>query len=222
MSGRITALVIQKRNKDRVNVFIEGEFAFGLTLNEALHLKKGQLLSDKEIDDLKSRDAVETAHESALHYLSYRARTIAEMRHNLADKGFSEAISETVIARLCEVGLLDDAAFAQQWVMERDRSDPRGRLAMRYELRQKGISDQIIDPALESVDEEDAALRAALPRLEHMNRLDETACRKQVLAYLQRRGFPYSIARDAFIHAWQTTIENELDIPQDTEREGPK
>ena len=58
MAGTITALEIQKHNQERVNVYLDGEFAFGLTVLEAARLKKGQALSDNEISALRAKDSV--------------------------------------------------------------------------------------------------------------------------------------------------------------------
>lgn len=211
MSGTITALVMQKRNKERVNVFLEGEFAFGLTLNEALHLKKGQFLSDQEIDRLKANDEIDVARESALHYLSFRPRSSGEVRSNLSGKGFSETAIETVIARLEDVGLLNDEEFCRLWVNSRDQSKPRGKIALRYELRQKGVDDSLIDAILDDYDEEDAAYRAALPRLQRYERADQATFTKQLGAFLQRQGFPYSIVREILEKVWTETLSDETD-----------
>ena len=68
MAGTITALVAQRKNKDRVNVYLDGEFAFGLALIEALKLKRGQVLSDADIERLRGADDIEKAHEKALRF----------------------------------------------------------------------------------------------------------------------------------------------------------
>ena len=80
MTGTITALIAQKRNKDRVNVYLDGEFAFGLAAIEAIRLRQGQVLSDEEIEHLKALDEIERAHERALNLLSYRPRSAQEIR----------------------------------------------------------------------------------------------------------------------------------------------
>jgi regulatory protein len=153
MAGTITALVAQKRNKERVNVYLDGEFAFGLALIEALKLHKGQQLSDDDIARLKALDEIEVAHDRALNFLSYRPRSSEEVRRNLHQKEFAEQTIETVIERLTGAGLLDDAAFARYWVDNRERFEPRSRRALRYELRQKGVPDAAIQAALGDLDE---------------------------------------------------------------------
>jgi regulatory protein len=203
MAGTITALVAQKRNKERVNVYLDGEFAFGLALIEALKLHKGQQLSDDDIARLKALDEIEVAHDRALNFLSYRPRSSEEVRRNLHQKEFAEQTIETVIERLTGAGLLDDAAFARYWVDNRERFEPRSRRALRYELRQKGVPDAAIQAALDDLDEEDAAYRAASARLRRYARADEETFRKGLGNFLARRGFGYGIVRDVLDRLWQ-------------------
>jgi regulatory protein len=197
MGGQITALKVQKRNRERVNVYIDEHFAFGLALVEALQLKVGQHLSDAEIAQLKQKDNVEVARERALRFLSYRPRSTAEVRRYLAKKEFGASAVEQAIERLSRVGLLDDRAFTKFWIENRDTFKPRGIRALRYELRQKGVADSIIDEFVSDYDESDAAYRAALPKARALaKRHDADTFRTKLLAYLNRRGFPFYVARD--------------------------
>lgn len=201
MAGTITGLVAQKRNKERVNVYIDDEFAFGLAMIEALKLKKGQHLTDADIARLKALDEIEKAHERALNYLSYRPRSRSEVQQNLSEK-YPDATVEAVIERLERAGLINDEEFARFWVENRDRFKPRSERALRYELRQKGVSDREIDLALEELDEADAALRAAEDRLRRYRNADEDTFRKRLTDFLARRGFSYGIIRDVVDQLW--------------------
>jgi regulatory protein len=209
LAGRITALKVQKRNDQRVNVYIDDRFAFGLAAIEAIRLKVGQYLSEAEIAELKKKDVAEVAYERALRYLSYRPRSVAEVQRYLNEKEFDVEAIETAIGRLMQVGLLNDEKFAEFWLENRDAFKPRSRRALRYELRQKGIADLIIDNLLEAYDEVDAAYRAAEPRAQRLvRRYDRDAFRSKLLAFLQRRGFSYSIARDT-VERLQTELDEE-------------
>jgi regulatory protein len=197
VSGQITALRVQKRNRQRVNVYIDDRFAFGLAAIEAIQLKVGQVLTDAEILRLKNKDQVELARERTLNFLSYRPRSVAEVRRYLTEKKFDTAAIDQVIARLGQAGLLDDEAFARYWLENRDTFKPRGSRALRYELNQKGIATSIIDDLLTDYDENDAAFRAALPRAQKLaQRHDADTFRSKLLAFLKRRGFSFDVARD--------------------------
>jgi regulatory protein len=199
VSGRITALKVQKRNRQRVNVYIDGQFAFGLAAIQAMQLSIGQELSAAEIDQLKEKDQVEAAYELALNFLSYRPRSTVEVQRRLAEKGWDEHTVEEVVTRLSRSGLLDDESFVRYWVENRDTHRPRGCRALRYELLQKGVANRLIDAELADYDEGDAAYRAASAQATKLVRQSEDTdiVREKLLAFLHRRGFSFDTARDA-------------------------
>lgn len=203
MPGTITALKVQKRNPRRVNVYLDGRYAFGLAAIEAARLHRGQVLSDEDIEGLKERDSFEKAYDRALRFLSYRPRSEAEVRHYLQGKAVSPAVEDEVIERLTRAKLLDDLAFARYWVENRKSFNPRGLRMLRYELRQKGLSDETIAQALTNLDEEEGAYRVALRRGRRLAHLDKVSFRKKLGAHLLRRGFPYEVVNPTVEHAWQ-------------------
>jgi len=205
MPGTITALVAQQKNKERVNVYLDGEFAFGLAAIEAVRLKRGQVLSDADIDRLRSADEAEKAHEKALRYLANRPRSEWEVRQNLKKAGFEAESVDRAVERLKSVALIDDAAFARYWVENRLRFNPRGAAALRQELRRKGIDRAVIDLVLKAVDLPDdaAALQAALARADRYRQATRPEFVQKLGAYLVRRGFDYAAAREAVNEAWR-------------------
>jgi len=217
MAGQITAIEVQKRNPKRANVFVDGEFAFGLAMIEAMKLSKGQVLSQEDIEALLQRDQEERAYEGALNFLSYRPRSRAEVAQRLEQKGFSETAITAVTERLCQSKLLDDRAFAQYWISNREQFKPRGEHALRHELWQKGIDDSIVDALLAEVDEAEGAYRAAAKRLPRWKRLPANVRRRKMGDYLRRRGFGYAIIEQV----WERLIaehhidQDELDNGED-------
>lgn len=192
MAGTITALRFQKRNKNRVNVHLDGQFAFGLAAIEAARLKVGQTLSDDDIARLQKRDETERAYERALNFLSYRPRSEAEVRRNLAKRNLEDEAIETVIGRLTRAGLLDDLEFARYWVENRLQFKPRGARALRQELWEKGIAAPIIAEALADLDEGLAARKVAEDGARRLARLEPNDFRRKLEAYMARRGFSYA------------------------------
>jgi regulatory protein len=164
MAGTITTLRYQKRNKNRVNVYLDDQFAFGLAAIEAARLRVGQALSDDDIARLRRQDDVERAHERALNFLSYRPRSEAEVRRNLRKKDVTDEAIEAVVERLTRAGMLDDREFARYWVENRLQFNPRGARALGHEMREKGVPVSIIDDTLAGFDEEPAARTAGTPR----------------------------------------------------------
>ncbi len=193
MAGTITTLRFQKRNKDRVNVYLDGQFAFGLAVVEAIHLEVGQKLSDDEIARLQIRDKIEQAYERALNFLSYRPRSEAEVRRNLRKKSVEEKAIEAVIERLTRADLLNDREFARYWVENRLEFNPRGLRGLRYELRQKGLADGIIADTLADVNVKAAARKAAEVGARRLAGLEARDFRRKLKGYLARRGFSYAV-----------------------------
>ena len=204
----VTTLEIQKRNKERVNVYLDGDYAFSLDIMAAAQLSKGQQLSDEEIDGLQTQDEVTRAVDRAVRFLSYRPRSIKEVRRNLADKQTPEPAIEAALERLSRLGYLDDRAFATFWVENRNQFKPLSQRALRYELRQKGVADTDIEAALGSLDETEAACQAARSRLRRHRGKSREVFRQKLGAFLQRRGFGYDVIRPV-VEQLIEEIENE-------------
>ena len=203
MAGTITALKAQERNPKRVNVYLDSRYAFSLAAIEAARLRRGQVLSDEDIEGLKDRDSFEKAHDRALRFLSYRPRSEAEVRRYLRGKAVSPAIEEEVIERLTRAKLLDDLAFARYWVENRESFNPRGLRMLRHELRQKGLDEETIAQALTDLDEEGSAYRVATRRGRRLAHLDQVSFRQKLRAYLLRRGFPHEVVNLVVERIWQ-------------------
>lgn len=201
MAGTITALKIQKNNKERVNVFIDGEFGLAVTMPVAAALRQGQYLSDADIDSLKSQDERNKAYERAIRFLGYRPRSRAEIDRYLRAKGCSADVIDHTINRLVEKQYLNDEDFARFWLENRERYRPRGEQALRYELRQKGVPDEVIDTVLADLDEDELAWTAVESKLQHWSNLTEEELKKKITGFLSRRGFSYEIVHNVYHRA---------------------
>jgi regulatory protein len=209
---QITALVAQKRNRHRVNVFLDGRFAFGLTAIEAARLHVGQTLSDEEIAELRKRDALEAAHERALHFLSFRPRSASEVQRYLESKGVSAEHIQQVMERLARVGLVDDVAFARFWVENREQFRPRSVRALRYELRHKGLAPETIEAVLAGHDDLAVALEAARSQARRLRGLAQRDFQRRLGQFLARRGFDYETITEVVQRTW---AESEHDLADD-------
>ena len=185
-----------------MNVFLDGEFAFGLSRITAAWLSVGQVLDEAKIRELQAADEQEVAYQKALHYLSYRPRSENEVRGNLRKHNFSDDVILNVIDRLRQNHLVDDLDFAQTWIENRSEFRPRGRQALKVELRQKGIAPEVIDTALQNLDEADFAFRAALKQSRKYDQLEWPDFRRKLNAFLARRGFNYEIAGPIVKKVW--------------------
>ncbi|MHC4139812.1 MAG: RecX family transcriptional regulator [Planctomycetota bacterium] len=207
---KITALKVQKKNPNRINVHLDGEFAFGLARIVAAWLRVGQELSNHKITELLAQDAEELAYQRALKLISYRPRSETEVKKNLLKHKVSDHVISSTLARLRKARLVDDRAFAHAWVENRTEFRPRGKFALRYELRNKGIEEAIIDEILESIDEEHLAYKASEKKSRQLKNLEEKEFKKKLTAFLSRRGFNYDTANLTVAKFWQDSRDKDI------------
>lgn len=206
---KVTALVAQKRNPNRANIYLDGEYAFSLARIVAAWLKVGQELDEEKIKRLQAEDARERAIQQALLFLSYRSRSEAEIRQNLRKHEIPEDVIEQTLQRLRQDGLANDDQFAQAWVENRTAFRPRSRRMMAMELRQKGLNDEAVSTALETVDDEALAYEAAQKRVLRLKDLEWLDFRKKLSEFLARRGFSYSVIAPVVTRIWNEVHTNE-------------
>ncbi|MBF6165821.1 recombination regulator RecX [Streptomyces gardneri] len=141
---------------------------------------------------------VEQAKEACLRLLAVRARSRAELAQRLAAKGYSAEVSERALDRLTEVGLIDDAAFAEQWVHARHTFSGKGKQALAQELRRKGVAQSDAASALDAItsDEEEArATELVRRKLRSLPReLDRDKTIRRLVGMLARRGYSQATA----------------------------
>jgi regulatory protein len=215
---KITAIQVQKNNPNRVNLYLDGEFAFGLARIVAAWLQVGQILDEGKIAELQAEDSRERAMQQALLFLSYRARSENEIRKNLSKHEIPEAVIEETLERLRREGFADDKKFASAWVENRSTFRPRGRRALALELRQKGIDDHTIESALEGIDDEALAYEAGQKKVRKLKVQEWTEFRKKMSEFLARRGFSYSVIAPIVKRLWnEAHAEREEQIIDDEE-----
>jgi regulatory protein len=209
---KITALKVQARNKNRVNVYLDGEFAFGLVKIEAVRLRLGQELSGADVERLKQADTAETAYEQALKFISYRPRSESEVRQHLKKKELSDSEIENVLARLRNAGLVNDEAFAKYWVETRAAFRPKGKRALKAELRAKGVAVPDVETALADTNDAEAARQLAVKRAKRLKDLPWPDFRRKLGEYLARRGIDYDTLSEAVERAWRDLHGDGSDI----------
>lgn len=203
MVKTITALKVQKKNHQRLNVHLDGEFAFGLSRFIAAWLQVGQELNEEDIAELLSDDEIETAYQKSLKYIGYRIRTTSEVEQHLRKKETNPVVIEQVLERLINKGLLNDKNFALQWIENRNEFRPRSHRMLVLELRRKGISSEIIQEVIENTQPEDElAYLAAKKRIRRYEHLDWEDFQRKLGSHLARRGFSYSTIKPVVHKVW--------------------
>jgi len=192
----ITDLKSQRRDNGRVNVFLDGDYAFSLAYKHANLLTVGQGLSLSEMDNLLEADQVDKAYEKAIRFIEYRPRSVLEVHDRLVRYGVEIKVIEKVTIRLQVENVLDDTKFAMLWVENRRAFRPRGKLLLHKELVEKGIDDSDIENALSEVDELPDALQLVYSKLSKYDGLSSDSFRNKIWSLLTRRGFDYSVIND--------------------------
>jgi regulatory protein len=210
MMRRITALKLQKRNHQRVNIYLDGEYAFGLARIVAAWLAIGTELSDEKIAQLQAEDQREAAYQRALNLINFRPRTEVEICQNLRRRNMEEEIITYVLERLKNSGLINDAGFAQIWVDNRVELRPRSRRALAFELKQHGVDSAVIDQTLDKVDDSAMAYQAAQRQAHKIEKYEWREFRLKMLRYLAQRGFNYEVSAEAARRVWEELHNPEL------------
>lgn len=213
MQKTITALTIQKRNPNRVNIFLDGEFSFGIYIINAGHLKVGQIISQEIIDNLKKVDQIEDGFQKALKYISYKPRTKFEVVKKLKENDIDEDNISKVIETLVEKGYVNDFQFAKNWVENRSVYKPRSKKLISWELKNKQISEEIISEVTGYMaPEEKLAILAAEKYARRLSGYEKEIFIRRLSGYLIRRGFSFSTVHTTDQTMWenlrQQTYEN--------------
>ena len=199
---QITAITAQQKDKNRVNVMVDGKYRFSLDIFQYadLGLKVGQEYSDEELTALEQEGVFGKVYVRALEYCLMRPHSAREVKDYLfkktrdtrtktgdVKKGISPEVTARVFDRLTEKGYIDDEKFTRYWVENRSLTKGASRRKLQAELRAKGVESMIIERFLSESDRSDddelqkviAKKRARYPD------------RQKLMQYLARQGFSY-------------------------------
>jgi len=200
MEKTITGLELQNKNPNRLNVYLNHEFAFGISRFVGAWLKQGEKLDELSINQLLENDTREKAFQKALQFINYRPRYIHEVKEKLKELGFGRSVIDNVVNELIRKNYLNDCEYSENWIASRVRSKPRSQGMLRFELRKKLIPESIIEETLKSAPENDElALRLGKKYLRRFANLDEKEFTKKMTGVLARRAFPFSVIETALI-----------------------
>ncbi|UCE97176.1 MAG: RecX family transcriptional regulator [Dehalococcoidia bacterium] len=203
--NKITALSFSKGRNKKINVSLDGKRAFSLEVDVALKekLKVGQEISAKQIEAIKKADYQQQCYSAAARLLCYRPRSEHEMRQRLTKLGFDTDAIEWVLTKLKDQGLLNDIDFAAFWRDTRQSLSPRSQWLTKMELKQKGISTEIIDQVTNNISDKDNAYNAAKKKALSLKKTDYQLFRRRLGEYLKRRGFGYNVLMRTIERLWQ-------------------
>lgn len=196
----ITALKPTK-NKKRLNLYLDDQFVFSLDPELVVNhdLKLNQTISQPQLDQLASETHLTKLYSKALNLLSFRPRSVQEisfkLKHYLKkisslDFQSSLKLINQTIDKLKQQKLLNDQQFVDWWLNQRLIHKPKGNLALKAELFQKGISRQLIDKHLLSSEQEKAlVLKTGRQKLSRLSSLSASKQKTKLIQFLRSRGF---------------------------------
>lgn len=195
--SKITQITIQEKNKNRCNVFVDGEFAFALSLDIVIKygLKKDFVLDDSLFSEIRYEDEKMFAYSLALKYVSKTLKTKKQVITYLKGKGVSDKAVFNAVDKLKEYGFINDEEYAKRYL--ECCSSTQGRRLSDYKLMMKGIKKDDIAAAREEVfiDSKENAKFIAERRLKNKEKTKDNL--QKTYRYLIGRGFSYEEAEYA-------------------------
>lgn len=197
----VTALERESHGR-RYRVHLEGRPALSLDpeVLATSGLRTGMQVDAARLEALHEADLRKQAIDAALNLLAIRPRSETEVRTRLTRRGLPDDAIDAAIARLRELGYLDDPTFARLWTESRGQA--RGRHVIRRELRAKGIDQETVDAAVADLSEIDAARRAAEKKARSLRGLEYQVFRNRLSGFLLRRGFSYETVKSVTDACW--------------------
>lgn len=215
---KITALKQQLRDKDRVNVFVDGKYSFSLDITQVaeLGIKTGAEYTEEELAELENESQFGKLYTRSLEYALTRPRSQREMRDYLyrktrdtrtktgdIRKGVSKELTERVFDRLLDKGYIDDEKFARFWVENRNMRKGSSFRKLQSEMQAKGIDRSLIEQMLETSERSDTEeLQKIIAK--KASRYDDE---RKLMAYLMRQGFRYDDVKEALRSTSETEDE---------------
>ncbi|MGI6114600.1 RecX family transcriptional regulator [Luoshenia tenuis] len=213
----VTAIEDQKRNRTRVNIYLDGEYAFSLEKETCarLHIAMGMKIEPEQVAQAAVQDERRVAFDRALSYLERRARTEKQVRDYLRAREFAQDVIDDTLQKLKGYRFVDDAAYAKNFAQGKLNAAGQGPHRIRRALKMQGVPDAVAERAVSELDEERQAqllaaqaekvLRryAALPRREAMGKAGQA---------LYRKGFGWDEIASALREAYEAL---ELDKDED-------
>lgn len=198
---QITDIRPQKKHRfgePRFNVFLDGQYAFALPAETLVKagLKIDQQLSQEKIEKLVRENDFLKFYDYALKFLSFRPRSEKEIRDWFKKKEVGSQTQTIITAKLRNLGYLNDLGFVKWWIEKRTNFQPMGRRRIEMELKQKGISNEMVSGIkylVSGKNETDLAKKAVEKKLKHWQNLPTDEFRQKLTGFLARRGFSWEV-----------------------------
>jgi regulatory protein len=195
----VTAIKPQK-NKNRVNVYLDGKFAFGIDLDNLVKfkIKEGNFIEDSEIEKIIGASESQKIWEKLLRFASLRPRSQKEIEDWLKRKKIVNSLKKRYLLKLKKLDFVDDLKFAEFWVEQRLSFRPKPKSVLKQELKLKGIKDEVINQVLSSfdLDEVSQAKKILEKAKSRWQNLEEREFKIKAGNFLLRKGYSFRIIKE--------------------------
>lgn len=200
--GSITEISVQKKNKNRCNIYIDNIFAFGVS-NELIYkenLKVGMIIDEEKLKKIAYEENLINCKETALKIIERSYKTKKEMEKRLLEKGYNlEEINET-LKFLERYNFINDESYTKAFI--KNKTKTQGKQKIKYALKNKGVSEEIIEEELSNLDMKKEKEKANILALKKYNILikrenDKYKIKEKIIRFLISRGYNYEVTKDA-------------------------
>lgn len=189
---KISDIKRQVKRVDRYSIYIDGKYMFSFSELELVNsgVRIGREYTQEEVEELQNKALIDKGYDRALNLIMRRPRSEWELADYLKRKDYTKEISNTIIEKLREKGYVDDADFARRWVESRRLLKATSKRRLQQELRQKRVSDEIIELVIaEDETDEQQVLLELIDKKRTQTRYQDDA---KLIQYLIRQGYNYS------------------------------
>ncbi|MBP7279292.1 MAG: RecX family transcriptional regulator [Sedimentibacter sp.] len=193
---KITKIEYQKKNKERLNIYIDDEYGFSVDISILIEysLKKDMVLDDSLIDDILRSEERTSVYNYGISILSRYARSEYELRLKMKNKGFEPELIDKAVGTLKEQKYLDDDRYCEMFINDKINISKDGVRKIKEALYYKGIDKKIIEEKIKNISQDSEEERALILGSKKLPNIKETDTRKKIAKlsnYLIGKGFEY-------------------------------
>lgn len=198
---KIDKIEVQKNNKEKVNIYADGKYAFSLTFNGLLESKihEGDELTEEQAEKIKNKDAPGLATLKAIDILSYSMKTEKELIRKLKEKKFPDEAILHAVEKMKTYGYIDDSAYVSSYITSKAIPNNWGEQKIISMLLQKGVDINVIKEKMEEVYSDDdklsSATRAAEKYARKLSGIDSKKAKQKLYQHLMSKGYKYDVIK---------------------------
>lgn len=204
----ISKIEVQKKNKQRVNLFLDGNFYCGLSCETVVKnkIKEGLEITQEQVDFLKNETEKEIALTKALNVISKSSKTVKQINEYLLKKGFEEDAVNYVVAKLLEYNYINDETFAKNYVKFKTKTNGKRKILM--ELKHKGVEDALAITAIDDFSKDEENINAIAEKYLKSKPRD-LKTKQKAFRYLTSRGYTPDVIIKSLNKFFKEEVENE-------------